>query len=70
MEQYFNYMIDSILGAPHMAFVSLAVAVVFIIGGIILYKKRDKIKGWRWPGVVCALLGCASIVTTAVQYIR
>lgn len=45
---------------------------VFTIGGIILYKQRDRIqflRGKRWPGTVCSLLGCASLVTTAVQYI-
>lgn len=69
MELYFNQLIDSVLGAPHMIFVSFAAAIIFVVGGIILYKKRDKIKGWRWPGITCTLLGCASLATTAVQYV-
>ena len=68
MEQYFNLIIDSTLGAPHMIYVSFAMAIVFVIGGVILYKKRDKVKGLRWPGITCTLPGLASLVTTAVQY--
>lgn len=71
MEQFFNNMIDTILGAPHMIYISFGVAIVFILGGILLYKNRERIKlvkGMRWPGVTCALLGCASLVTNVVQY--
>ena len=70
MEAYFNQLIDSVLGNPHMLVVSFIMALVFVVGGIVLYVKRDKLKGWRWPGVTCALLGCASLVTTTVQYLR
>ena len=70
MEQYFNNIIDSVLGAPHMIYVSFIMAGIFIIGGIVLYVNRKKLKGYRWPGVTCTLLGCASMATTAIQYIR
>ena len=72
MEQFFNYLIETATAAPHMAFISLAFAIVFIIGGIVLYRNRGRfafLKGKRWPGTVCSLLGCASLVTTAVQYL-
>lgn len=69
MEIYFNKLIDSTLGNPHMIFVSFIMAIVFIVGGIVLYANRKRIKGWRWPGVTCTLLGCASLVTTTIQYI-
>lgn len=68
MELFFEKMIENAANAPHMIFVSFAMAVAFVIGGIVLYVKRDKLKGWRWPGITCAVLGCASLVTTSIQY--
>ncbi|MDR2931569.1 MAG: hypothetical protein LBV27_00515 [Oscillospiraceae bacterium] len=69
MEQYFDILIDRAMSAPHMVVISFAAAIAFIIGGIVLYKKRGIVKGRRWPGVTCALLGCVSLVTNAVQHI-
>lgn len=72
MEQFFNYLIETATATPYTILISFAFAIVFTIGGIILYKQRDRIqflRGKRWPGTVCSLLGCASLVTTAVQYI-
>lgn len=69
MEKFFGQIIAAISASPHMVYVSLGVAVLFVIGGIVLYKKRAHIKGWRWPGVTCALLGCASLATNILQRI-
>ena len=41
MEQFFNNMIDTVLGAPHMIYISFGVAIVFILGGILLYKTAS-----------------------------
>lgn len=72
MEQFINYFIQMASAVPYtVRLISFAVAIAFIIGGVVLYKKRGSIRflrGKRWPGAACSLLGCASLVTTAIQY--
>ena len=70
MEAYFNQLIDSVLGNPHMLIVSFIMALDFGVGGIALYVKRDKLQGWRWPGVTCTLLCCDSLVPTTIHSLR
>lgn len=73
MDQYFNSLIKTLASAaPQVMIFSFALAVVFIIGGVVLYRQRGNLRflrGKRWPGAFCSLLGCASLALTAIQYL-
>ena len=71
IEQYFNEVIERATASPITMYISLTAAIIFIVGGILLLIKRKQfklIKGLRWPGITCMLLGCASLVTNFIQY--
>lgn len=68
MEQIFRSAIDIASGNPGMMYISFFAAIAAIVGGVILYRKRNVVKNMRWPGITMIVIGCTSLVTTTIQY--
>lgn len=47
IENYFNMLTETAVASPATMYVSLVAALIFIVGGIILYLKRGKIDKLR-----------------------
>ena len=69
VDKYFGNIIAGLHATPGTILLGFALATGLVIAGIVLYINRTRIKGLRWPGITCAMLGCAGLVSNFVQYV-